>query len=203
MKTWEAICRERLFDPLGAKSLTFQKPGEGVPVAVTPRSPQLTFKPGSPEFRLGAVEIAGHPAGGAFGTTADLLKVLHLHLNKGVWHGRTIIEPEALEEMHTVQFAAEIREAVEAGKPPSHQPWGLGILLRGSGPADGSHDWFGMGQVDSPALFGHAGIDTIIGVADPGRDAAIVFLTTDTPKPEAKVPSLRSGVVAKVLAGLA
>jgi hypothetical protein len=60
-----------------------------------------------------------------------------------------------------------------------------------------------MGQVKSEGLFGHAGIGTIIGIGDPERDAAIVFLTTDTPKPDAKVASVRSGVVAKVLTKLA
>jgi CubicO group peptidase (beta-lactamase class C family) len=129
--------------------------------------------------------------------------VLHLHLNQGVWQGKTLIKPDALKEMHTVQYAALIEKALKAGQTPSHQPWGLGILLRSTGPVAGGHDWFGMGQVQTPTVFGHAGISTIIGVADPERDAALVFLTTDAPKPEAKVGPLRSGVVAKVLAKLA
>ncbi|HEV3164033.1 MAG TPA: serine hydrolase domain-containing protein, partial [Isosphaeraceae bacterium] len=109
MKSWESICRERLFDPIGAKSLSFRKPGKDVPVALTPQSSQLVFKPDSPEFTLNNLEIAGHPAGGAFGTSSDILKVLQLHLKRGQWHGKTLIKPGALEEMHTVQYAAEIR----------------------------------------------------------------------------------------------
>jgi CubicO group peptidase (beta-lactamase class C family) len=195
-KSWDTICRERLFGPLGADSLTFRVPAKDVPVAVTPRSFQEALQQGS-------WGIAGHPAGGAFGTSADLLKVLHLHLNQGVWQGKTLIKPDVLKEMHTVQYAAQIEKAIRAGQKPGYQTWGLGVLLRGTGPADGAHDWFGMGQVKTPAVFGHAGISTIIGVADPDRDAALVFLTTDAPKPDAKVGPLRSGVVAKVLAKLA
>jgi CubicO group peptidase (beta-lactamase class C family) len=171
-KRWETICRERLFQPLGADSLTFSRPGKDVPVAITPHSSRAAFKLG-PQF------FEGHPAGGAFGTAGDLLKVLHLHLGKGVWQGKTLIKADAWKEMHTVQYAAQIDQAVKAGKTPSHEPWGLGILLRGPGPATGGHLWFGMGQVKTPTLFGHAGISTIIGVADPERDAALVFLTTD------------------------
>ena len=146
--------------------------------------------------------IAGHPAGGAFGTAADLLRILHLHLNNGIWQGKTLIKPDVLKEMHTIQYASQIDRAKKAGKAPAHDAWGLGILLRGPGPAAGVHDWFGMGQLTNAAVFGHAGINTIIGVADPDRDAALVFLTTDSPKPDARVAALRSGVVAKVFAKL-
>jgi CubicO group peptidase (beta-lactamase class C family) len=194
-KPWETICRERLFQPLGAESLTFRRPAKEVPVAITPRS--------APEKVPLSQTIAGHPAGSAYGTAADLLKVLHLHLDQGVWEGKTLLKPDALKEMHTIQYAAQIEKARKAGTPPSHQPWGLGTLLRGPGPVVPGHDWFGMGQVKNAALFGHAGISTIIAVADPQLDAALVFLTTDAPKPEARAAALRSGVVAKVLAKLA
>src|SRR5207245_1282874 len=97
---WETICRERLFKPLGADSLTFSTPAKDVPVVITPQSSQMAYK-------LGTLGIAGHPAGGAYGTAGDLLKVLHLHLNKGEWQGKTLIKPEVLKEVHTVQYAAQ------------------------------------------------------------------------------------------------
>jgi CubicO group peptidase (beta-lactamase class C family) len=146
--------------------------------------------------------IAGHPAGSAFGTIADLLKVVQLHLNRGKWEGKALIKPEALKEMHTVQYSSEIDAATKEGKPRAHENWGLGILLRGPGPVQPAHGWFGMGEMETPGVFGHAGIDTIIAVGDPELDAALVFLTTDSPKPNAKVSPLRSGVVAKALAAL-
>jgi CubicO group peptidase (beta-lactamase class C family) len=197
MKPWEIICQELLFKPIGAESLTFKMPGKQIPVSITPQPPEGPYNPAG--FNDA---IAGHPAGSAFGTCADLLKVLHLHLNRGVWEGKTLIKPETLKEMHTVQYSAEIDSATKAGKPPAHEKWGLGILLRGTGPAQPAHGWFGMGDVETPGVFGHAGIDTIIAVADPEQDVALVFLTTDSPKPSAKVSPLRSGVVAKAFAGL-
>jgi len=197
MKPWETICRELLFDPIGAATLTFKMPASDVPVAITPQPPE------GPYNQAGFDDaIAGHPSGSAFGTSGDVLKVLHLHLNRGVWEGKTLIKPAALREMHTIQYAAEIDAAWKAGKPSTHDNWGLGILLRGPGAAQPAHGWFGMSEVEAPGVFGHAGIDTIIAVADPDLDAGLVFLTTDSPKPREKVSPLRSGVVGKAFAGL-
>jgi CubicO group peptidase (beta-lactamase class C family) len=197
MKPWNEICQELLFDPIGAKSLSYAMPPADAPLAVTPQPADRKYNPASFEQN-----ILGHPAGGAFGNAGDLLKLLQLHLNRGLWQGKRLIDEEALAQMHTVQYARQIEDSVSAGKPAAHQSWGLGILLRGNGPVDGGHGWFGMAGVTDGRVFGHAGIDTIIAVADPQRDAALVFLTTDAPKPPAKTPELRSGVVARVLAAV-
>src|SRR4051812_29904447 len=98
-----------------------------------------------------------------------------------------------------LNLAGHEPSGIREDKPPSHQPWGLGILPCDSGPAAGGNQHPGMIQVNSPTHFDREGIGTIIVVVDPDRDAAIVFLTTDTPKPGAKAASLNSGVLAKVL----
>ena len=141
-KPWEDLCHELLFDPIGAKSLTYQVPPASVPVAGTPMPVEGAYNIAG--FNDG---IAGHPAGGALGTASDLLKVLHLHLNDGEWDGKRLIDPEALRQMHTVQYAAQIDAAIQAGKPPAYDAWGLGLLLRGPGPARGGHGWFGLSEV--------------------------------------------------------
>jgi CubicO group peptidase (beta-lactamase class C family) len=48
---------------------------------------------------------------------------------------------------------------------------------------DSIAEWFGFGNRASGRSFGHAGIDTVTTVADPERELAIVFVTTDGPKP--------------------
>lgn len=195
--SWEEICRELLFDPLGAPSLGFHLPEKPVPVALTPLPPAGVFE--APGFRE---NVEGHPAGSGLGTSADVLKILQLHLNHGTWEGKRLIKPEALREMHRIQYASAIEAASKEGKGSPYQSWGLGILMRGNGPADGGHGWFGMAETTHPGIFGHAGIDTIIAVADPELDAALVFLTTDSPKPMSKVAPLRSGVTARAFAAL-
>lgn len=196
-KPWAKLCRERLFEPLGARSLSFEVPPEDAPVALTPQPKELLKRLAE------AFQFAGHPAGGCFGTVGDALKVLQFHLNQGVWQGKRLLSASALVEMHTVQYHKEIEKARAAGANPAHEPWGLGLLLRGEGPPGGGHAWFGFRDQTSPGVFGHAGIDTVIGVADPATGAALVFVTSDSPKPPEKTVPLRNGVTNRVFATLA
>jgi len=195
-KTWEQLCRERLFEPIGARSLTFAAPLEGAPVALTPQPKEL------PARLEDAFQYLGHPAGGCFGTVGDALKVLHLHLNRGKWGRKRLLSEKVLAEMHRVQYRAEIQRARAAGTSPVHEPWGLGPLLRGDGPKGGSHDWFGFRDQAAPGIFGHAGIDTFIGVADPSTGNALIFVTTNSPKTSEKTVALRNGVTNRVFTAL-
>ena len=182
MKPWNDLCRERLFEPIGAESLSFLVPESG------PGSLDA-FGPGG----------GGHPAGGCVGALIDVLRVVQLHLNKGVWQGTALLKPAAFEEMHTVQYAAERAEDVAAGRfLLRHEPWGLGWLLRGEGPQPPAAYWFGFGKNKSPKLFGHAGIDTIMAVGDPALDLAYAFVVTKSIQDEAKTTRLR-GKVANLL----
>ena len=195
-RTWEDICQEKLFRPLGAHSLTFQVPADSAPAAITPQPVTL------PESLANAYGLAGHPAGGCFATAADALKLLQLHLNNGHWGHRQIVQPAELAEMHRVQYQKEIDAARLAGHAPKHETWGLGPLLRGSGPAYGGHGWFGFQNQTSPGIFGHAGIDTVIGVADPATGIALFFATTASPPTSAAATAIRNGITDRVFAKL-
>jgi CubicO group peptidase (beta-lactamase class C family) len=195
-RTWEDICQEKLFRPLDAHSLTFQVPADSAPAAITPQPVTL------PESLANAYGLAGHPAGGCFATAADALKLLQLHLNNGRWGRRQIVRPAELAEMHRVQYQKEIDAARLAGHAPKHETWGLGPLLRGSGPAYGGHGWFGFQNQTSPGIFGHAGIDTVIGVADPATGIALFFATTASPPTSAAATAIRNGITDRVFAKL-
>lgn len=195
-KRWNDLCRERLFEPLGS-TMSFDLPRVGEKLSVVPQLDAGAVG------RLGyggvySSWVLGHPGGACFGTTSDMMKVLQLHLNRGQWGGKTLIERETMAEMHTVNYARQIADAAAKGKPPVHESWGLGPLLRGTGPHQGGHAWFGFGDRASPGIFGHAGISTVIGVGDPSLDLAIVFITTDKPNPDSKATELRNGVTNRV-----
>jgi len=179
MRTWDEICGERLFTPLGAKSFTFgAAPLAGSKLAATPVPKQLPSHLDAAHFwQLGA------PGAGAFGTIEDVLKVLHLHLNRGVWEGKTLIKLDAYSGMHTIQNNELIEAALVRGENPVREYWGLGWQLRGKS----TNGWFGFGDRASPRSFGHAGIDTVMTVADPDRDVAIVFTTTDSPRNDSTI----------------
>ncbi len=195
-KSWDALCRRMLFEPIGAKSLTFATPPDSAQLALTPQPETV------PESHFDGAGYAGHPSGGCMGTARDALKALQLHLNRGKWGGRRLIAEAALDEMHRIQYARQIAEARAAGKEPAHETWGLGPLIRGDGPKQGGHDWFGFGSRKSPGIFGHAGIDTVIGVAEPETQIALVFITTNSPKPPEKTVPLRNGVTNRVFEAL-
>lgn len=196
-KPWQEICKERLFDPIGAKTLSFDIPPAGTPFALTPVPAQMpqTLKEAFAAF-------AGHPAGGCSGTPRDAIKVLQLHLNWGMWGSKRLLLKKTLMEMHSVQYAREIEKALSGGKNPTHETWGLGILLRGKGAKQGGHDWFGFGEQSSPTVFGHAGIDTVIGVADILNGKALFFASTNSPTPQEQTVFLRNGVTDRVFAAL-
>jgi CubicO group peptidase (beta-lactamase class C family) len=193
-KPWDDICRERLFDPLGTASMTFGLPAEGARIAFTPQLKELPLT-----LRGNYGGMLGHPGGGCFGCAEDMLKLLNLHLNGGVWRGRRLIGEEAFGEMHRVQYAGEIAAALAAGRHPAHEYWALGWLTRGRT----DEHWFGFGNVVSERSFGHAGINTVIGVADPDTGLALAFLTTDSPASDAETIRLRNTVTNLVAAAVA
>jgi CubicO group peptidase (beta-lactamase class C family) len=191
-KPWNDICQERLFQPLGA-GFTFGVPRADAPVAITPVPKASPCPVDAAHF-----SFLGHPSGGAFARTDDMLRLLNLHLNGGKWNGKTLIQPDALAEMHRVQYQPQIDAALAAGDSPKHENWGLGWLLRGNT----NEGWFGFGNVASQQTFGHAGIDTVIGLADPANDVAVVFLTTGSPSEAAITTRVRNTVTNRVMAAI-
>ena len=196
---WAELCRAKLFEPLGTKSLAYELPADSANVAIVPQPKADKPLPKTTEAAFG---YAGQPGAGCFGTLGDALTVLHFHLVGGVWNSKRFISQEIMREMHTVQYAKEIAEAKAAGEKPKHEPWGLGPLLRGEGPACDAHKWFGFYDQTSSGIFGHAGIDTLIGVGDMKSGIALVFATTDSPKPADKTVPVRNKVTDLVFGGL-
>lgn len=190
-RTWDSICREWLFDPIGAKSLAFDIPQDKSLVNMAPKGSK--GQDGVQEL------VPGHPAGGCFGTLKDGLRVLELHLNQGKWEDKTLLEESAYQEMHKLQYAQQIADAKSKGQQPKHENWAVGWLLRGEGPAAGGSGWFGFKDQTNPSIFGHAGIDTIIGVADPKKNIALMFNMTRSPKSSEDTVRLRNEATNRVL----
>lgn len=196
---WAALCKEKLFDPLGTTSLSFDLPSGAANTAIVPQPPAAQPLPNSAEVGFG---YAGHPGAGCFGTLPDVLAILHLHIKGGVWKSKTLISRQALDEMHRVQFSNEIEIARSAAKQPSHGSWGLGPLIRGSYPADYEHRWHGFFNQSSPEVFGHVGIGTILGVGDLESRVALVFATTHWVSPDDKLIELRNQITDTVFEAL-
>jgi CubicO group peptidase (beta-lactamase class C family) len=89
---------------------------------------------------------------------------------------------------------------LEKKQTPSHEPWALGWLLRGSAPPREAEAWFGLRDQKNQATFAHAGVDTFLGAADPALDVAFVFNTTASPKSHEEATRLRNEVTNRVFA---
>lgn len=192
-KSWESLCRRWLFEPLGTENMSFDVPAIEKPLALTPLPKELPCPVDPAHFwALGA------PGGGCFGTVADVLKILHLHLNGGVWEGRRLIEDAAFKEMHTIQNWRQAEQAT-ALRQSGIEYWGLGWQMRGIS----TTGWFGFGSLAGGQSFGHAGIDTVMTVADPARDLAIVFLTTNSPQNSVEnTPRIRNKITDLIVAAI-
>jgi CubicO group peptidase (beta-lactamase class C family) len=127
---------------------------------------------------------------------------MNMHAYKGVWQGRVIMQQSVWAEMHTVQYAQQIASAIAAGNTPAYDSWGLGPLIRGTGPALAADAWFGFMNQPGPNIFGHVGIDTTMAVGDPDQELAIVFMTTNSPNPSARATDLRNGVTDRIYQAL-
>jgi hypothetical protein len=174
-------------------------PADPADLAIVPQPKAGKPFPKTVESAFG---YAGQPGAGCFGTLGDALTVLHFHLQEGMWNSQRLISREIMREVHTVQYAREIAAARAAGQKPKHEPWGLGPLLRGDGPPCDALKWFGFYDQKSSGAFGHAGIDTLIGVGDLKSHIALVFVTTDSPKPADKTVVVRNKATDLVFAEL-
>ncbi|MCC6489298.1 MAG: beta-lactamase family protein [Candidatus Hydrogenedentes bacterium] len=192
-KPWSDICSERVFVPLETDGFTLFPDVSRASVAVVP--PPKSFPSSTDREHF---PFLGHPSGGAHGRMRDILALLNLNLNSGVWKGEVLLKPETLAEMHRIQYESQIDEAKKAGRTPVHEYWGLGWLHRG----DAKESWFGFGSEASPETYGHAGIDTVIGVADPTRGLALAFVTSGSPGNAAATMRLRNGVTNRLIAAL-
>ena len=192
-KTWNTICRERIFAPLGLDSFTFDSPPASASVVLLP-APKKATTPAA--FYASSL---GFPGAGCMANIADVLKFLRLHSSGGMADGRALLRKKYWTDMHRDQFAD--KPIPKAGKP-GFESWGLGMMVRGDRPPTGGLNWFGIKNQTAPRLFSHAGTNCALGVGDPDQDLEIGFFTTDTPSTKEKAAELRNKVTDTIYANL-
>ncbi len=181
---WPELCQKRLFEPLGMSNSYFAMPtDEELSLAITPQPDTPPVKWQDANFYF-----MGHPAGGMLITTEDILRFLNMHLNRGSWRGRQIMKETTWHEMQRVVYQAEIDAALAANEQPKHEYWALGWLTRGAT----NEGWFGFGANLDERSFGHAGVNTVIGIVDPSRELAFTFITSDSPPNNETTLSIRN-----------
>ena len=192
-QTWNAICRERIFTPLGLDTFTFVAPPPSASVVLLP-PPKQPIAPA--KFYASSL---GFPGAGCMSNISDLLKFLRFHTTGGQTGGKRLLEQKYWAEMHRDQF--QDKPVPKAGKP-GFESWGLGMMVRGERPATGGLNWFGIHNQTAPRLYSHVGTNCAMGVGDPDQDLEIAFFVTDAPVTKEKAAELRNKVTDIVYANL-
>jgi CubicO group peptidase (beta-lactamase class C family) len=150
---YEKFMQQRLFDPLGMKDSTFFPSAQDLQRVPTPYQGTWTGLQEVPasaglDLFLPGKNICPFPAGGLFSTAFDVAKFLDMFLHDGVYHGRRLLSPKAVQLMTTKE----------------------------TGPLVSSPYGFGWGGIKDGA-FSHGGaLKTYMGV-DPGAGTYCVFMT--------------------------
>lgn len=105
------------------------------------------------------------PAASATGSARDMARFYACLANGGELDGVRLLEERTLEAMTTEQASVE-RDAT-LGVP---RRYGLGVILGGS-------PWGKFGTVSPPHVFGHGGLGSIVGWADPNEKLAVAYVT--------------------------
>jgi CubicO group peptidase (beta-lactamase class C family) len=191
-KNWNAICRERLFEPLSLPTLTFEMPPASVSIVMLP--PPVDISQGAAIYRNGF----NNPGGGLLGSIEDVLRFLKFHTRGGELDGKRLLNKRYWTEMHTNQFA---------GKPgpskgnPGFESWGLGMMVRDDSGQMGSA-WLGSPNPKAPRVFAHAGVSTALAFGDPDAELEIAVLTTGVPNPTSEQTNIRRRSVDGIYAAL-
>jgi CubicO group peptidase (beta-lactamase class C family) len=127
----------------------------------------------------GAREIARvNPSGGMRGPARELCRLYECLLLGGRWEERSVLDRRTV-ELFTACHRWGLPDATLAGAPLA---WGLGFALHGN--ADVHRDY-------SRRVFGHSGMVSTVGLADPEHGLACVVVTTGLLDPMTNARRLR------------
>ncbi|MBI5272583.1 MAG: serine hydrolase [Chlamydiia bacterium] len=116
-KSWETLATERILNPLEMVHTSFSiRAMQQAPDFATPH----TEKEGTlKKMAFRDISLIA-PAGGISSNISDLANWVQMHLSGGMFHGKSLISPASLQEMHTPQ-------AIISGTPESKESHVLAI----------------------------------------------------------------------------
>ena len=150
-KPFDAVLKERIFDPLGMKDTGFWIKPEDEPRTATmyqQRGGALTVNPSREYFTKPALFSGG---GGLVSTAMDYTRFSEMMLNGGELEGVRILKPETVELMHTNQLP----EGIDFINPQIGNPgntFGIDVAIVAAPDAETDHPlakgeywWYGAG----------------------------------------------------------
>lgn len=116
-------------------------------------------------FDQESIHRAVIPAASATGSARDMARFYSCLANDGELDDERVLDTRTVKAMTTEQ--ASVEEDATLGVP---RRYGLGVILGGS-------PWGKFGTVSSEGVFGHGGLGSIVGWADPDENLAFAYVT--------------------------
>tara|TARA_B100000029_G_scaffold515252_1_gene621359 strand:+ start:6019 stop:7062 length:1044 start_codon:yes stop_codon:yes gene_type:complete len=114
------------------------------------------------------------PGSSFIGPSKDLLKMYEMLLNKGIYNNTRILEETTINKLISSQRGIIYDETFQYP-----MDWGLGIMINNS--ENKLKMPYGYGKFASELAFGHGGIQSSVGFADPKYQLAIVIILDGQP----------------------
>jgi CubicO group peptidase (beta-lactamase class C family) len=161
---YNTLLRSRLYDPLGAGTLTYF-PQKFDKSRIVPTEYDSVFRKqqihGAVHDEGAALMPGSSSNAGLFSNANDLAKLMQMYANLGVYGGRRYLKEETLREFSRCQYCAEgNRRGLGFDRPPA-TPSNNGNTARSA----------------SPVSFGHSGFTGTFTWADPEHNLVYVFLS--------------------------
>ncbi len=127
-KSWEAVIRERVFQPLGMTTADFS-------VTDLQRSADYSYGyarlPSDSVVKLPYRNLdAIGPAGSINASPAEMIRYVTMHLNQGAFEGREVISAAAAREMQSPQMVIPVPQPPGAGGVDlGHEQYGMGFFV--------------------------------------------------------------------------
>ncbi len=174
-QTYNDFVRQHIFSPLGHSDTGCQMTSAQFHSLGDQLAPMLVRGPDGlrphPTLDSAAEATKCKPGSGFRGPVAALGHFYEMLLGEGSWHGHRILDPRSISQITRRQRHGMFDETF---KFPLD--WGLGLIINDP-QGSGQHMPYGFGRHASPETFGHGGLQSSSGFADPRHRlaAAIIF----------------------------
>lgn len=114
------------------------------------------------------------PGSSFIGPSKDLLRIYEMLLNKGIYEDTQILKESSVYDLIGSQRGSVYDETFQYS-----MDWGLGIMINNS--ENKLNMPYGYGKYASDLAFGHGGIQSSVGFADPKYELAMVIILDGQP----------------------
>ncbi|MFQ3670612.1 MAG: serine hydrolase domain-containing protein, partial [Verrucomicrobiia bacterium] len=176
---YNTFIRQHFFEPLGCPEVGCQLSAEQWETMSDRLAPMHVVGPTGlqphPTLDSRNEALKCKPGSGMRGPVMALGRFYEMLLNEGRWEDRQLLDPRSVSQMTRRQRHGMVDETF---KFPLD--WGLGFIINDP-QGHGDHMPYGFGRYASPETFGHGGLQSSSGFADPRHRLAVGIIFNGQP----------------------